>query len=360
MTRLSAIFLLAMVGATTALAGVRVQDVARLQGQRINKLAGFGLVVGLPGTGDGGKQSAATVRALMALHRRYAQPVIDPAELAANDSVALVSVEAIVPEFGAREGQRVDVVVSAIGPAKSLAGGQLLVTPLQEAMLSVPDILALAGGKVELTDPRNTKRGIIRGGATLEADLQYGFISGQHFTLVLDDQHAGYGWAQMVARAITQAVRSPNSEGITEFNDQGEVVLVREIATAIDARNVRVRIPSYELSDPANFIRLALEAEIFELPRQEARVVINRTTKNVSFTGAVTIAPTVLQVPGLGSIVIGREPGPGLVGPEDNVAKLDELMKALSAVQANPDQIVAAIEHLARSGSLHAKLEYVE
>lgn len=343
--------------AQAALAQVRVQDVVTLQGQRINKLAGFGLVVGLPGTGDGGKQSPVTMRALMQLHRRYAQPILEPTEVIANDSVALVSVEAVIPEFGAREGQRLDVVVSSVGTSKSLAGGQLLVTPLQESMLIVPHILALAGGKVELPDPKNPRRGVIRGGATLEEEFIYGFIDGQSITLVLDDRHASFGWSQMVARAIDHAVKNPNSDGVTEFNEQGERVIVKEIATALDARNIRVRIPTYEMNQPANFIRLVLESEIFELPRQEARVVINRTTKNVSFSGAVTIAPTVLQVPGVGSVTIGKPAADGAPGP-DQVTRIEELLKALSAVQANPEQIVAAIEHLAESGSLHARVEY--
>lgn len=352
--------LLCVVLLSTPALAVRVQDVARLQGQRTNKLAGFGLVVGLPGTGDGGKTSAATVRALMQLHRRFAQPVIDPQELIANNSVALVSVEVTIPEYGAREGQRLDVVVAAIGPAKSIIGGQLLTTPLQESLLGLPDILALAGGKVEQSDSQNSSRGIIRNGATLEEEFLYTFIAGQHITLVLDDQHAGYGWSQMVARAIVQAVKAPNADGVTEYNDKGEIVVVHEIASAMDARNVRVRIPTYEMADPAAFIRLVLEAELFELPKQEARVVINRTTRNVSFSGGVTIAPTVLQVPGVGSVSIGRAPAPGAATTEENVARIDELLKALAAVQATPEQIVATIEHLAQSGGLHAKVEYVE
>ncbi|MGE3180420.1 MAG: flagellar basal body P-ring protein FlgI [Phycisphaerae bacterium] len=348
----------------TAEAAVRVQDIAKLKGQRINRLMGFGLVVGLDGSGDGGK-NAPTMRALMALHRRYAQPILDIEELIANDSVALVTVEAQIPEFGAREGQQVDVVVSAIGPAKSIAGGQLLTTPLQESMLSVPNILALAGGRLEVSAGKNQRRAIVRGGATLEEEFIYHFIDGQHITLVLDDQHAGFGWAQMAARAITHALKTPNTNGISEFNEQGELVVIEEIATAIDGRNVRVRIPTYELKQPANFIRLVLESEIFELPRQEARVTINRTTKNVSMSGTVTISPTILQVPGLGSITIGKEIKSDETAPEankqdENLTRLEDLMQSLSEIQATPDQIVGAIEHLARSGSLHAQVDYVQ
>lgn len=351
--------------ASSAFGVVRVQDVAKLKGQRINRLMGFGLVVGLDGSGDSGK-NAPTMRALMSLHKRYAQPILDIEELIANDSVALVTVEAKIPEFGAREGQQVDVVVSTVGPAKSLAGGQLLITPLQEAMLSVPNILALAGGRLEIPDVENPRRAVVRGGATLEEEFIYHFLDGQYITLVLDDRHAGFGWAQMTARAITHALKTPNTNGITEFNAEGELVVIEEIATAVDARNVRVRIPTYELNQPANFIRLVLESEIFELPRQEARVTINRTTKNVSFSGTVTVSPTILQVPGLGSITIGKDTKTEDTDAEDesqqneSLTRLEDLMQSLSAIQASPDQIVGAIEHLARSGSLHAQVDYVQ
>ena len=129
---------------------VRVQDVARLQGQRTNKLMGYGLVVGLNGTGDGEKY-ASTMRALMSLHRRYAAPVLSEEDLKGNNSVAIVAVEVTIPEYGAREGETLDVVVSVVGRAKSLGGGQLLTTPLQFAMFDPQDpstqqIFALAGG----------------------------------------------------------------------------------------------------------------------------------------------------------------------------------------------------------------------
>lgn len=343
---------------SSATAQVRVQDVCKLQGQRVNKLSGFGLVVGLEGTGDGGT-NVPTMRALMNLHRRYAQPIFELQELVENGSVALVVVEASLPEVGAREGQRIDVTVSAIGPAKRIIGGQLLVTPMQDALLMAPNILALAGGKIEAVDMEAGRRGIIRGGATLEEEFIYNFVEEQRITLVLDDQHSSFGWAQTVARAINHALRGPSSEGVAEFNDKGELVVVEDSAVALDARNVIVRIPAYEKDNPASFVRQILETEIFELPKQEARVTINRTTKNVAFSGVVTIAPTVLQVPGVGSITIGKPDAPG-TERRDSLARLEELLKALSATQATPEQVMAAIEHLSRSGSLHAKVEYVE
>lgn len=363
--RLAAIAALsASLVATARAGGVRVQDISQLQGQRTNKLMGYGLVVGLDGTGDGDK-NAPTMRALMSLHRRYHAPVVDIEELSGNDSVALVAVEATIPEFGAREGQRIDVVVSALGTAQSLKGGQLLTTPLQESMLVVPNILALAGGMVLTPDAESPRRGVIRGGATLEQDFFYNFIVGQHISLVLDDEHSGWPWAQMVAKAITTELSDP---AIYEHDENGELVIQRDVATAIGPRTVRVRIPSYELPQPAGFISRVQQTELFVLPEQPARVVINRTTKNVSITGTVKISPTILQIPGLGTIAVGggggqRAENAGLIGldPQNNGGiEFQELLAALSAVKVTPDQMIHAIEHLHRTGTLHAQLRYEE
>src|SRR5262245_36673119 len=203
--------LFAILSASLAAADVRVQDVARLQGQRTNKLSGWGLVVGLDGTGDGAK-SPATLRALMELHKVYHAPVLETKELAANNNVAIVSVEVTIPQFGAREGEALDAVVSCVGPAKSLRGGRLLTTPLQDSMLSVPNILALATGRIDSVDPKNGKVGIIRGGCVLEEDFTYGFVQDNTITLVLNETKAGYGWGQVVARAINFELANPAEE----------------------------------------------------------------------------------------------------------------------------------------------------
>ncbi len=300
-----------------ARAEIRVQDIARLQGQRTNKLMGYGLVVGLSGTGDGDKY-ASTMRALAAMHKRYQNPVLSDADFKGNSSVAIVSVEVTIPEFGAREGEMLDVVVSVLGKAKGLAGGQLLTTPLQYAMFDARDpatqqIFALAGGRIELADPLAPTRGLIRGGATLEADFFYTFIDGQFITLVLDDAHAGWTWSQMIARAVNHGESELTIPDPTD-GLQGQRVVYSETATALGPKNVRVRIPSAELPSPAGFISRVLETELFMLPEQQARVTINRTSKNISFTGTVTISPTVLQIPGFGTVSIGGVAGRSDVG----------------------------------------------
>ncbi len=346
-----------------------MQDVARLQGQRINRLFGFGLVVGLNGTGDGAK-SPATLRALKALHRVYHQPVHEVDELKANNNVAIVAVEVTIPEFGAREGERLDVVVSALGPAKSLAGGQLLTTPLQESTLAIPDILALAGGRVDLIDKDHPTRGIIRGGATLEQDFFYNFIDDGAIWLVLDDSKAGFPWAQVVARSINHALANPAAARRRRGRgrgDGGRVVVQSELAVAVGPKNIRVRIPPYEMRNPARFIDRVLQTPLFVTPVQPARVVINRKTKQITFTGSVTISPTVLQIPGLGTVSVGnaQQNGGGrsvigLATEKPEGVEFETLLKTLSQLQVPPETMVEAVEHLYRTGTLNAQLVYTE
>lgn len=359
-----------LVAMSTAAAEVRVQDVGHLQGQRTNKLQGIGLVVGLKGTGDGGKNPR-TVRALGRLHQRYQQPLLDLNDLKDDNNVAFVTVEATIPEYGAREGQAVDVVVSAFA-AKSLEGGQLLTTPLQFAMFNPNDpstqaIFALAGGKLELTDPKTPTRAVIRRGATLEQDFFYNFVQEGTITIVLDDAQAGYPLAQMVARAINHELANPSSGGLYDRTPEGELVAETEPAVAIGPKNVVVRIPSYEQAEPAAFISRVLQAPLFVMPQQPARVVINRTTRSISFTGTVRISPTILQIPGLGMVNVGgasgEPPAPGVVGVDTSKSggvDFQQLLDSLSQIKLTPQQMIDAVEQLHSTGTLHAQLTYRE
>jgi flagellar P-ring protein precursor FlgI len=365
-------------GAGPALeADVRVQDIVRLQGQRTNKLMGYGLVVGLNGTGDGDK-NLPTLRALMAMHSKFQQPVLDPRELKGNGSVALVAVEATISEFGANEGQSIDVIVSVIGTAESLAGGQLLTTPLQSPTMHEHDpasqtIYALAGGRVEIPVRESPTRGIVRRGATLEHTFYYNFIEGGAITLVLDDTHTGWQWAHWVARAINSETSNRAALETAARAAGGRVVVEEDVAYAMNPKFVHVKIPEYELADPANFITRVLQTPLFMLPEQAARVWINRTTKDISFTDAVKVSPTILSLPGLGTVLIGaREPAPATetqpieaprpaprAGLEDAIPFRD-VLSILNRVKATPEQLIQAVEHLHRTGTLHAQLQYVE
>jgi len=344
--------------AASARAEIRVQDVARLQGQVGHRLMGYGLVVGLNGTGDGAKNPH-TADALLNLHRRFQRPAFSVEEFKDYKNVAIVAVEVTLPEFGAREGQTVDVVVSAFS-AKSLAGGQLLLTPLQDATLRTPAIIALAGGRVDLTDKEHPTRGVIRNGATLDTDLLFSFVENGTITLVLDDAKAGWQWAHVLVAAINIAAASPAG---ADDPRAARTVVAENFAYSPDGKNVIVRVPDAEAANPSGFISRVLQAPLFYEPEQRARVVINRNTNQISFTGSVSVSPTVLQLPGLGTVSVGGAGGAGMVGLDTRSAggtPFQELLATLSRLQLPPDQTVAAVEHLHRTGTLNAQLIYTE
>ena len=351
-----------VIGVAVSAAGeLRVQDIARLQGQRTNRLMGYGLVVGLNGTGDGA-DSAPTMRALMKMHERFHQPVIALDELEDVANVAIVTVEAEVPEFGAREGEMVNVTVSAFS-AESLKGGQLLTTPMQYVMFD-PDnpatqqVYALAGGRIDLPDETNPARGVIRDGCAFEADFYYNFVLDGAITLVLDEEHAGYTWSQLVARVVNHEISNPNdAQAMARRGDSS-----MPAAVAIGPKSVLVRIPDYELARPAGYISRVLQAVVFATPKQQAIVCINRTTGNVSFTGNVTISPTVMQIPNLGTIAVGAgESEEARAGSaEAQQIAFQELLATLSKLQLGPAEMVEVVEHLHKTGTLHAKLIYTE
>lgn len=356
--------------AQTAIAQVRVQDIARLQGQRKNRLMGYGLVVGLKGTGDGDKNPV-TMRALLAMHKKFGQNAAE-IDLRGNANVAMVTVTVNLPEYGANEGQALDVEVSAIGTAKSIDGGELLPTPLQADRVDPNDestqrIIAIAGGApIEVSRKDRETRGVIRGGAVLNEDLYYIFVADGAITLVLNDEHAGYQWAQMMARAINHEMTSPARDGRSAA--EGRIVVDEEPAVVLNPRFIRVMIPDHELANPSGYISRVLQTPLFLLPEQAATVTINRAKQLVSWTGAATVSATTLNIPGVGLIAIGEpeesDPAaadggkprkPREVGP----IPLSHVVKTLNKIKLTSEQLVDAVEQLHRSGSLHAKLEYL-
>src|SRR5687768_9174531 len=145
----------------------KVADIARLKNQRTNTLTGLGLVVGLPGTGDGGDFLPA-IKPLAAMLAKYADPTT-VRELADVKNVALVSVTATIPPVGALKGDELDVHVMSLGAANSLAGGRLLVTPLV-GPLAGNDVFALASGKISIEDPKSATHAIVKAGGVMEED----------------------------------------------------------------------------------------------------------------------------------------------------------------------------------------------
>lgn len=372
-----AVVLAALPPAATA---VKIGDVTHLQGSRINRLVGYGLVVGLSGTGDGGNYVPA-MQALARAHERFANPVVTLAELKNAKNVAIVLVEAELPRDGAREGERVDVQVSSVGAAKSLQGGRLLVTPLVGPHpQDTRGPMALAAGPLHLEDTAQPTVAKISQGATLEQDWVHNYIAlgrelailksqsamrnldwirpnEPYVTFVIDEHVAGWG----VANTIAQAINADIAVTATAAGDAAS-----QIAMACDPRTVVVRIPEAERVDPASFLA---RLEILDLFMQfaEARVTINRRTGTIVMTGDVEIAPAVISHKGLTveTFVPERQPTPenpklvkqefiGVDPGRKGGSKLADLLEALNRLQVPAPDKIAIIDQLRKTGKLYA------
>jgi flagellar P-ring protein precursor FlgI len=361
--------------------GVKVGDITHLQGTRTNKLVGMGLVVGLNGTGDGARH-APSIRALAQLHARFANPVTNLDDFKNVKNVAIVTVEATLPENGAREGDRIDVYVSAEA-AKSLAGGRLLLTPLIGPHPDDPrGVIAMASGPLQLEDPTKTAVARIAQGATLEQDWVHNYVAlGQelaayrgsgpnrtmewfrpaepYITLVLDEPHAEWAVAYAIAQAINEEGAIPDVDGSQP---------AEPMAMAFDPRTVIVHLPSAERGNPAPFLARIENLSLF-MPATEARVVVRRSTGGIVISGDAEISPAIVTYKGLTITTLVPEPAATPDNPriveKDFVAvdpqkkggpKLADLVDALNQLRvAAPDKI-NIIEQLYRTGKLQATL----
>lgn len=356
------------------LAVPKVGDITHLQGSRTNKLMGLGLVVGLPGTGDGGKH-APTMRSLAALQKQFANPVLSLDELKNAKNVAIVQVEATLPPDGVREGDRVDVVVSSLGPAKSLKGGRLLVTPLVGPNPDDPrGVMALASGPLQIESETNPVVARVSQGATLERDWIHSYIvlgrdlppqvqshGGIHpdepyVTLVIDEPHAQWAVAYTIALTL-------NSE-----SDVGDGTVSAQHAVAIDPRTVVVRIPPAERNNPAAFLYRIEKCQLI-MPLTEARVTIHRTSGTIVISGDAEISPAVISQKGLTitATVPPIKPTPEnpvlqeqrfvVVDPENKGgAKLRDLVDALNMLRVPVEDRITIIQKMHENGQLHATL----
>lgn len=332
---------------------VQVQDLVRLKGSETSKLVGMGLVVGLRGTGDGGKFMPA-MRPLAAVMQQLMDPNVIAFELKDAKNVALVTLTATLPATGVREGDRVDVYVSAVGAAKSLAGGRLFLIPMTGPVPNSP-VFAFAEGPVVIEDASTPTVGVVRGGAQLTRDVMAQYIDEYgRLTLVLNDSVASWPVANNIASLINGVV-APDGPNV---------------ARAIDQKNVVVQVPQFERADPAAFISQILMSYVD--PSQigtGARVVINERTGTIVVGGDVQISPVVISHPALTITTVTPTAPPTLDQPrveERNFigidpdgrggAKLADLIAAFNQLKVEAKDRIAILREIERSGKLHAQL----
>jgi flagellar P-ring protein precursor FlgI len=359
----AALAVCSLAGATEG--GVRIKDIARVEGARSNQLMGYGLVVGLDGTGDS-KQSMFTPQAVANMLLEYGINV--PASSIRVKNVAAVMVSAELPPF-AKPGDRLDVTVSSMGDARSLQGGTLLQTPLQGAdgkvyavaqgPVSIGGFVAAAGGtEVQKNHPTV---GRVPGGALVEGSVPATLDREGIVSISLTE--ADFATAARVAAAVNQSIGQP-------------------AASAPDAGTVLVRIPAGREADLVGFI--ADIGQVRVQPDAVAKVIINERTGTVIIGGNVTISPVAVSHGGL-TVEITQElqvsqpaplapkTGQTVVVPQNEVQAreqegalkpvagrtVQQLVRSLNAIKVTPRDIIAILQAIKQAGALQAELEII-
>jgi flagellar P-ring protein precursor FlgI len=363
--------LLAMVVTTANTASAdRIKDLASLAGVRSNQLLGYGLVVGLSGTGDG--DLGITLQSLQSMVSRFGMVAEQDGLDGSNAAVVIVTSE--LPAF-IKPGQTLDVTVSTLGAAESLRGGTLLMTPLLgvdgETYALAQGNLVVGGLGVSAEDGSSLTVNVptvgrVPQGATVEKMVENPFITGEY--LVLNLHRADFSTAANVAEAIN-------------------VVFGGDTAVPIDASSIRVRAPA----DPAQKVSFTSLIEQVEVQPGEppAQVIVNSRTGTIVIGGNVQVTPAVIThgsltvriredtevTPQAETIItdnaVINTPVAPIVTPNSEIAinepearaflfdpgvSLSDVVDSINAIGATPSDLVAILEALKVAGALRAQL----
>jgi flagellar P-ring protein precursor FlgI len=346
----------------------RIKEVASIEGVRSNQLTGFGLVVGLDGTGDQTTQMPYTTQGLSNYMKQLGLtlPAAQLAQLQMKN-VAAVLVTTQLPAF-ARPGQTLDINVSSLGNAKSLKGGTLIATPLKgvdgevyaiaQGNLIVAGAGAAAGGSKVTVNHLSVGR--IPEGAQVERAVPTTLQEGDTVSLSLSSHDF------QTARKVAQAVNRKFGDGV---------------AQALDGRTVQVKAPTNP-NDRVSFIAEMEELSV-EPSVASARVIINSRTGSIVLNQAVTLGPCAIAHGNL-SISISSTPmvsqpnplsggqtvvtekaaidikqEPGKLIQIGATAQLTDVVKALNSLGATPQDLLAILQAIKAAGALNAELEVI-
>ncbi len=360
----SALFATLLLGFAPGAFAERVKDLASVAGVRGNQLVGYGLVVGLDGTGDQTSQAPFTIQSIKNMLAKFGV-TIPPNANPQLKNVAAVTVTADLPPFS-KAGQTIDVTVSSIGNAASLRGGMLLMTPLRgvdgevygmaqgSMVVSGFGVKGSDGSKLSINVPSS---GRIPNGATVEREVPNAFASQPW--LMLNLHTPDFTTASRLAGAVNQLL----GEGT---------------AQALDAVSVKVAAPQ----DPNQRISYLAALEAIEVQPGDApaRVIVNSRTGTVVIGSQVRVSPAAVAHGSLSVTITERldvsQPegfsrGETVVTPRSSIdvkeekgnmflfnagVNLDEIVRAVNQVGAAPGDLVAILEALREAGSLRAEL----
>ena len=344
----------------------RIKEVSSVAGVRPNQLTGYGLVVGLDGSGDQTTAAPFTSQSLVSMLQQLGVNIPPGTNLQLRN-VAAVMVTAVLPPY-AMPGQAVDVNVSSIGNAKSLRGGTLVSTPLRgvdgqiyalaQGNLVIGGAGAAANGSKVVINQLSSGR--VPAGAMIERSVPNMALQGDSLQLAMNA--SDYQTASAVAQAINQA-KGPGT------------------ATAVDGRLVNVAMP------PEQERRVAFMAEIENLPVQlgkpAAKVILNARTGSVVLNESVTIGACAVAHGNL-AVTISTTPTVSQPGPLANGrtvvteqsdisittgnkamielpagVRLNDVVKALNAMGATPQDLLVILQAMKSAGALHAEIEVI-
>jgi len=342
----------------------RIKDLTRVSGVRDNQLIGYGLVVGLNGTGDQTGQAPFTVQSLKSMLNRFGVQI--PADVRPQlKNVAAVMISASLPPF-AKPGQSIDVTVSTIGNAKSLLGGTLLMTPLKGAdgqTYAIAQGNLTVGGFGASSDDGSSVSvnvptvGRVPNGATVERPAPTSM--GGEGELVLDLHRSDFTTAKRIADAVNQSLGSGTAE-------------------PIDATSVRLAAPA----DPGQRVAYLSHIENLTLQAADApaRVIVSSRTGTVVISRHVSVSSAAVAHGNL-SVTVTNQPlvsqpapfsgGETVVVPNTNIdvqqqkarafmfnpgVSLQDIVRAVNQVGAAPSDLIAILEALREAGALNAEL----
>lgn len=342
----------------------RLKDIASLAGVRSNPLVGYGLVVGLDGSGDQTTQTPFTIQTFQSMLKQFGITVPEGTSLQLKN-VAAVAIHASLPPF-AKPGQAIDVTVSSLGNAKSLRGGSLLMAPLRGAdgqVYAVAQGNLVVGGfgaegrdgsKISVNIP---SAGRIPNGALVERMVETSFGHGSQLIFNLD--RPDFTTAKRVSKQINE-------------------LLGPDVAKAMDAASISVTAPR-TMDERVTYVSVLENLDI-EPGKEPARVIINSRTGTIVVGQNVRVSPVAVTH---GSLTVSvtespqvSQPNPladgvTVVTPESDVSveqqtkpmfvfdagtSLDDIVRAVNQVGAAPGDLMAILEALKQAGALNAEL----
>jgi len=362
MTRLILTLLFALMSSAALAAPVRIKDLVEFDGVRGNDLVGYGLVVGLNGTGDGLRNAPFTEEIMSNILERLGVNVTG--EQFRPKNVAAVFVTAELPPFS-RAGSTIDITVSAIGDAKSLLGGTLVMTPLNAAdgqIYAVAQGTVIAGGASAQGNGASVVQGVptagtIPSGARVEREIDFDFQALKTIRLAL--RTADF----TTAARIENAINADQGRVVARMTDPGTVV--------VDIAATRAISPAHAISRIEN---ITVE------PQRKARVVVDQRSGTIvlgedvrisrvavsqgNLTLRIEEAPLVIQPNPFSqgqSVVVPRttaslteEPGVGLAEVRGGTS-LSEVIAGLNALGVSPRDMIDILKSIKAAGALHAE-----